>query len=207
MVRLLVAQVRRIETRVVVAPVAAGMLLALAGWGATWVWPSWQAMTLMAWLVQVQVICSGVSVAIVVAGDPMIELHESTPIGYRASLFVRAGIVTVSGLTGAVVFYAALLGASLWPTNSGWGTMFSQVSAVIVLAVVAVTVAAFTGTVSSTTVAVITAWMFLSMLWDPYVPSLLPGRGIPLLIVAFLLVAGWRRLGNTEHNIRKVAPI
>lgn len=199
------AQACRAGRALVAAPLMAGLIVALVSWGAAMAWPTSQAMVLVLWLSQVFVICAGVCLAVAVTGDPLIELHESTPTAFRTVLVLRAGIVTLSGIAGAAVMFTPLHLLGVWPQDEGWLSLASPVGAVIIVAVVAGATAAFSGSVSATTIAVVAAWMFLAMLWDPYVLSLLPQRGLPLLAAAVPALIAWRRLGDPEHNIVKAA--
>lgn len=201
------AQTRRVGAWVIALPLLVGVLLALAGWATSLAWPVAQAMTLTTWLVQIQAIVAGVCVGVAVTGDPLIELQESTPTGFRLVQAIRAGLVALSGLAGAVVLYAGLHHAGVWPRDTGWTTVLFPAGSVVILAAVALGVAAFAGTMSATTIAVVAAWMFLAMLWDPYVSTLLRGRGIPLLAALLVLIAAWWQLGDAEHNIKKVAQL
>lgn len=199
------AQWRRVGPAVVMGPLLAGGLIALAGWAAGSAWPLVQAMTMVSWAAQIFVICVGVCVAVAVTGDPLIELHEATPVGFRVVQIVRACIIAVSGVVGAVVMFAPLHAVRVWPRDEGWISVIVPVGAVLIVAVVAVAASAFAGTVSATTIAVVAAWMFLAMIWDPYVLPLFAQRGLPLIAAAGMLLVAWRRLGDTEANIAKVA--
>ncbi|MCV7636737.1 hypothetical protein M3B10_011090 [Micrococcus luteus] len=198
------AQGRRVGLMVLVGPVLAGAVVALAGWFVADAWPLSQAMTLVNWLAQVFVIATGVCAAVALTGDPLIELHESTPTGFRRVQFLRAGLVALSGLAGAVLMFFPLHALRVWPRDEGWTSVASPAGAVVIMIVVAMVAAAFAGTASTTTIAVVAAWMFLAMLWDPYVLPLHLQRGVPLIISAGLLVAVWHRLAKAERNIAKV---
>lgn len=198
------AQGRRVGLMVLVGPVLAGAVVALAGWFAADAWPLSQAMTLVNWLAQVFVIATGVCAAVALTGDPLIELHESTPTGFRRVQFLRAGLVALSGLAGAVLMFSPLHALRVWPRDEGWTSVASPAGAVVIMIVVAMVAAAFAGTAATTTIAVVAAWMFLAMLWDPYVLPLHLQRGVPLIISAGLLVAVWHRLAKAERNIAKV---
>lgn len=204
---LLGTQWRRVGLPVAVGPVIAGGLVAVAGWLVSSAWPTSQAMTLVTWLAQVFVICAGVCVAVALTGDPLIELHESTTVGFRTVQLLRGLLVTVSGLAGAVVMVVPLHLLGMWPRDIGWASVASPAGAVVFVAVIALFAAAYAGTASATTIAVVAAWMFLAMLWDPYVLPLHLQRGVPLAAAAVLLVLAWQRLGNSERNIAKVATV
>jgi hypothetical protein len=197
-------QSRRIGLVVLAGPILAGGAVALAGWFAADIWPPLQAMTLVNWLAQVCVIAAGVCAAVALTGDPLIELHESTPTGFRRVQLTRATLVTASGLAGAALMFFPLHALRAWPRDDGWISVVSPAGAVVSVIVVALLTAAFARTAAATTIAVVAAWMFLSMLWDPYVLPLLHQRGIPLVASAGLLLAAWHRLGDAERNIAKV---
>jgi hypothetical protein len=184
-------------------PILAGAVVALTGWFAAVTWPTVQTMTLVNWIAQVFVIAAGVCAAVTLTGDPLIELHESTPTGFRQVQLLRAGLVAVSGLAGAALMFFPLHALQVWPRDEGWISIASPAGSVVIMIVVALVAAAFAGTASSTTIAVVAAWMFLAMLWDPYVLPLPAQRGIPLLVSSGLLVAVWHRLANAERNIAK----
>ena len=198
------AQGRRAGLMVLCGPILAGAVVGLAGWFAADAWPPSQAMTLVNWLAQVFVIAVGVCAAVALTGDPLIELHESTPTGFRQVQLLRAGLVALSGLVGAVLMFFPVRALRVWPRDEGWTSVASPAGAVVIVIVVALVAAAFAGTVSTTTIAVVAAWMFLAMLWDPYGLPLPPQRGIPLIFSAGLLVVVWHRLANAERNIAKV---
>lgn len=190
---------------VLTGPILAGGAIALVGWFAVDAWSPSQAMTLVNWAAQLFVIATGVCAAVALTGDPLIELHESTTVGFRRVQLLRAGLVALSGLAGAALMFFPLHLLRVWPGDDGWVSVVSPAGAVVIVIVVALLVAAFAGTASATTIAVVAAWMFLAMLWDPYVLPLPQQRGIPLLVAAGLLVAVWYRLGDAERNIAKVA--
>lgn len=168
-------------------------------------WPASLAIVLVISLSQVFVICAGVCVAVAVTGDPLVELHESTPTPFRTVQAVRAGIVTLSGIAGAALMFTPLHLLGIWPRDEGWISLASPAGAVTLVAVAALATAAFSGTVSATTIAVIATWIFLALLWDPYVHPLWAQRGLPLLGAAALALIAWKRLEDSEHNIAKAA--
>lgn len=196
------AQLRRAGA-VAVIPIVVGAVVAGAGWAAATAWPMVVTMTLVTWLEQVFVICVGVSAASALTGDPLVELHESTSTSFRSVQVLRAAILAVSGVIGAIVMFVPLHLAGVWPRDDGWATVLVPAGAVLFVIAVAWGVAAFAGTVSATTIAVIAAWMFLAMLWDPYVLMLAIQRGVPLLAAGVLVILGLRRLGDSEQNISR----
>lgn len=199
------AQVSRSGRGLLAVPLAGGLIGALVGWLAASAWPSAQAMMLVTWLEQLFVICVGVAAAVVLTGDELVELHEASPTSFRTVQSIRAALTVVSGMIGAIVLFIPLHLLGIWPHDQGWVTVLSPIGAIIVVVVVAVATAAFAQTVSATTIAVVATWMFLALLWDPYVLVLAVQRGVPLLCAGALIVVAWWRLGDTERNIAKVA--
>ncbi|MDO4255342.1 MAG: hypothetical protein Q4C81_09430 [Kocuria sp.] len=200
------SQSQRVGLMVLAGQPFAGSAVALIGWFAADAWPPSQAAVLVNWLAQLFVITTGVCAAVTFTSDPLIELHESTLIGFRKVQFLRASLVALSGTVGVVLMFYPLHALRIWPRDEGWTSVASPVGAVVIIVVVALMTAAFAGTASTTTIAVVAAWMFLALLWDPYVLSLPQQRGLPLIISVGLLVATWQRLGDAERNIAKVAP-
>lgn len=199
------AQMGRVGSFVLACPVLAGGVVAATGWVAARMWPATLVVVLMMGLQQLFVVTVGVCAVVALTGDPLVELHEATPTGFRQAQFTRAALVALSSLAGAVVMFAPLHRQHLWPRDQGWVTLLGPAGAVLVVTVVAVVAAAYTWTASSTTLCVMAAWMALAMLWDPYVTWLPAQRGLPLAAGCVLLVAGWRRLADGERTITQGA--
>lgn len=199
-VSFLAAQLRRVRVALAI-PLVAAVVTALVGRLAAAAWSSMQGMALAFGLRQIFVICSGVAVAIVLTGDPLVELHEATPASFRRVQVVRAVAVTASAVIGAVVMFAPLHVAGVWMQDKGWITVVIPIGSAVTIAAAAFGAAAYTGSASSTTIVVTATWLFLAALWDPYVEPLLLRRGIPVLIATILAVRAWRRLGDAERNI------
>ncbi|WP_143233346.1 hypothetical protein [Actinomyces ruminis] len=201
------AQGRQVGCIVVTGPLISGLAIAVAGWLMTTVWPTVRVMILVNWLSQIFLICVGVCVAVAVTGDSLIELHESTETSFRTVQAIRASLPTIVSLVGAIIMFIPLHMLHIWPHDEGWLCVGSPIGAVMIISSVAFITSAYSKTTTVTTIAVIAAWMFLSMLWDPYVLPLPAQRGIPLAFIMTILPFAWQRLGNTELNIRKVATI
>lgn len=205
MISIVRAQVSRSGMGLLAVPLTGGVIGALAGCLAASAWPNAQAMTLVTWLEQLFVICVGVTAAVILTGDALVELHEAGPTSFRTVQSIRAALTAVSGIIGAAVLFVPLHLLGVWPRDQGWITVLSPIGAAIVVVAVAVATAAFAQTASATTIAVVAMWIFLALLWDPYVLVLAVQRGAPLLGAVALIVVAWRRLGDTERNIAKVA--
>lgn len=207
LMQLIHSQIRRIGIMVLFTPILVAIAVAIAGWFASQAWPATQATVLINWLVQIFVISAGVCTVGALTGDQLIELHESTPIGFHKIQLLRACLITLAGAVGAAIMFFPLYVLRIWPGQESWVLVFSPLGAVIIVLATALVTAAFGGSAATTTIAVVMAWMFLSLLWDPYVLPLLPQRGIPLLFSGVLIIAAWYRLKNAELNIAKVASV
>lgn len=53
----------------------------------------------------------------------------------------------------------------------------------------------------ATVMAVVAVWMFLALLWDPYVLDPVAQRGIPLTVAVIVVGVAWRLLGDEERNV------
>ncbi len=199
------AQLRRV-TPSAVAPVLVGMVIAAAGIAVAETWTTVQATTLLGWLTQVFTITVGVAAAVVLTGDPLVELHESTPISFRTVQFLRAAIVASIAVAGGLVMFVPLHLLGVWPRDIGWLSGLVPTGAALFIVAVALTAAAFSGTTSTVTISVVAGWIFLSLLWDPYILHVTVQRGIPLAAAALMTWAAWGRLRNAEKNIAKAAP-
>lgn len=198
------AQLRRVSPAAV-APLLVGMLVAVAGVAAVGTWTTVQTATLLGWVTQVFAITVGVVAAVALTGDPLVELHESMPVSFRAVQFLRAAIVAAVAVAGGLVMFVPLHLLGVWPRDIGWLSGLVPTGAAVFIVAMALTAAAFSGTASTVTISVVAGWVVLSLLWDPYV--LHPGvqRGIPLAAAAVMSWAAWGQLGNAEKNIAKVA--
>ncbi|WP_414121404.1 hypothetical protein [Corynebacterium nuruki] len=195
------AQLQRTGPLLLVLPVCTGTAVGLAGGFLPESWSDTQVATVTDWLIQFTVLCAGLCVVLAATGDPVVELHESTVTVFRTVQTIRTGAVLVSGVVGAVVAVLLMHSAGREEGTS----MVGPVGAVIVAAAAGVVVAAFSRNTSAATIAAVSAWLGLSMLWDPYVLPLPLQRGIPVTGAALALCAAWIRLGDAERNIAKVA--
>ena len=167
------AQARRIGMGLLAMPVACGIAVAAAGVMVSGVWSRTQTLTVVNWLAQLMVIGAGVCVAVALTGDPLVEVSESTPVGWRRVQATRFAFAAVSGLAGAVlVVGAAGFAAAAWSAST-----------------------------RATVMAVVGVCMFLALLWDPYVLDPVAQRGIPLTVAVIVVGVAWRLLGDEERNV------
>lgn len=195
------AQARRIGMGLLAMPVACGIAVAAAGVMVSGVWSRTQTLTVVNWLAQLMVIGSGVCVAVALTGDPLVEASESTPVGWRRVQATRFAFAAVSGLAGAVLMFAPLHVLGLWPQDMGWISLIAPAGAVLVVGAAGFTAAAWSASTRATVMAVVAVWMFLALLWDPYVLDPVAQRGIPLTVAVIVVGVAWRLLGDEERNV------
>lgn len=200
---LLRAQLHRIGMVAGVIPLVVG--LALAAIGAMWLngagkMPATVAMTAFAPLYPV---VAGMCAVSVFTGDPLIELQSSTPVGFRAVQAARLGAVLAGSALGAFAMFAPLHMLGVYPQDGGWISSLSPVGGAVVLVLLAYAVATASGTARVTTFAVVAAWLFFALVWDPNMVTLGTQRGIPLLVVALASAVAWFLLGNAERTMKK----
>lgn len=197
------AESRRVGLVAGLMPLLSGIVIAVIGWLVSGAWPTTQVAVAMNWLSQLFVLTVGVSAATALAGDRLIEIHESTPTPFRITLTRRALIVTVSAVLGAVIAFTTLHTLGIWPHDEGWVSIISPVGAAIFIVAIAMLAAAYSGSPATTSIAVVVGWMFLALIWDPYVLVLAVQRGVLLLVAAVMVAIAWRRLRNSEALISK----
>ena len=174
------AQARRIGMGLLAMPVVCGIAVAAAGVMVSGVWSRTQ--TLM-------------------TGDPLVEASESTPIGWRRVQTTRFALTAVSTLVGAVLMFAPLHVLGLWPQDMGWISLIAPAGAVLVVGLAGFEAATWSASAQATVMAVVAVWMFLALLWDPYVLDPVTQRGIPIAVSMIAVVFAWRLLGDEERNV------
>jgi flagellin-like protein len=206
-VTLLLAQLRRVGVTLAALPLGAGLLIGSLGWVAAESWTLTRTSIMLTWLTQLFTLSVGVTAAVALTGDPLVEVHEATPVSFRVVQAARAGIVAAASAVGGVIMFTPLHLLGVWPRDVGWVTVVSPVGAAILLIAVTLAAAAFSGTPSTVTISAVAGWVFLALLWDPYVSPLAVQRGIPLAVSAVLVAAAWARLGDAERNIARVGVV
>lgn len=195
------AQARRIGMGLLTMPVACGIAVAAAGIMVSGVWSRTQTLTVVNWLAQLMVIGAGVCVAVALTGDPLVEASESTPVGWRRVQATRFALAAVSGLAGAVLMFAPLHVLGLWPQDTGWISLIAPTGAVLVVGAAGFAAAEWSASTRATVMAVVAVWMFLALLWDPYVLDPVAQRGIPLTVAVIAVGIAWHLLGDEERNV------
>jgi hypothetical protein len=205
-VPLIMAESRRVGLVAATMPILVGIVIAGIGWSLVGVWQPARIAVAMNWLSQLFVITVGICAATALTGDRLVEVHESTPTPFRSTQFRRVGVVTVSAVLGAVAAFAASHSLGIWPNDEGWVSVVSPVGAAVFIIAIALLFAAYSGNAATTSIGVVVGWMFLSLLWDPYVLVLAAQRGLLLLASVAMVATAWQRLGDSEALIGKEVP-
>lgn len=196
-------QARRMGLPLLSALPLVGVVLAVLGsWGCAVLPPT--AVSLLAMVIpQLYVICVGACAAAALTGDALVELHEATPTGWRATQLVRLGLVLAAALVGCGLLLASPELSALWSGESEWSlTLVEPVGPVVVICLVAFVMAATSGSPQATVLAALAAWLVLALLWDPSVEGgLAVKRGIPVGVAALAALGAAWRLGNAERNV------
>lgn len=201
------AQVRRIGLVSVVLPFLAASVVAGVGLGAAGAWTVTQTAIVVTWLAQVFTIAVGITAGVALTGDPIIELHEASPSSFRSTQMIRTLIVLGISIVAAVVMFLPLHMRGVWPRDIGLVTVVAPTSAAVFMVALALVASAFSKSASTTAIAVIAGWMFISLVWEPYVDPLVVRGGVLLVLAAAFTSVAAVRLGNSEANIAKVVAV
>lgn len=152
---------------------------------------------------QLYVIACGIFAATLLTGDALGELHEATPAGFRAAQLARLALVVTATALGGALLLVPLSWDGAWPSGAELTTLLAgQIGAVLFVCLIAFCVAATSGSTQAAVLAALSAWFFLTVLWDANAGTgLALRRGIPL--AGALLATAWasRRLGNAERTV------
>ena len=193
--------------RLVLLPfiLTAGVLL--AGLLLEGIWSLSRIRPVMMVLTQVPVIAAGLSTAFVLNGDPIVELAESTPTGWRKVQVTRLLIITGAFLAAAGLLFIGLHMMRLWPRDMGWVSIITPVGSIFIVNCLVFLIAVLTMSMPTSSLASIAIWLFLCFIWDPYITDPVRQRLIPLFIAAASAIFGWNMYGDTERNVVKVAAL
>lgn len=187
-----------------VLPVAAGAAIAAAGAALALAFGAFWAANAMIMLMPLHMLVVGLAALSVLAGDPLVELQGSTPVGVRAVLTMRAALLALGGMAGALVMFAPLhlLGAVYG--DVGWASAVSPVGGAAVLVLAAYAAVAAAGSPRGATFFLVLLWVALAFFWDTNLlaaPAL--QRGVPLAAGAVAAFAAWLSLGDPERACAK----
>ena len=158
-------------------------------------------------LTQVPVIAAGLSTAFVLNGDPIVELTESTPTGWRKVQVTRLLIITGAFLTAVGLLFTGLHMMRLWPRDLGWVSIITPVGSIFIVNCLVFLIAVLTTSMPTSSLASIAIWLFLCFIWDPYITDPVRQRLLPMFIAAAGAIFGWDMCNDTERNVVKVAAL
>lgn len=196
-------QIRRFGAVAVLVPVAAGAIL--AGIGAAWLYGAGRTPALLAMMAFTELypVAVGMCAVSVLAGDSLVEVQGSTPVGFRSVQTVRLVVVLIGGFLGAIAMFAPLHLLGIYPRDTGWASFLFPAGGAAVMAFLAYSAVSLSGAAATASLAVAAAWLFLALIWDPNMVSLASQRGIPLLAACAACSFAWRSLGNVERALPK----
>lgn len=170
-------------------------------------WSSSRIRVVMMILTQLPIIASGICAAYVLNGDPLVELSESTPTGWRKVQVTRLLIVTGAFLVAAGLLFIGLHMLRLWPRDLGWVSMITPVGGIFIVDCLVFLVAVLTMSMPTSSLASIAIWLFLCFIWDPYITDPVRQRLVPMIIAAACAIFGWKMCSDTERNVVKVSDL
>lgn len=200
-------QVRRIGVVTIALPLIAAAIVAGVGVTVAGTWTVTQTAIAVTWLSQLFTIAVGITATVTLTGDPIIELHEATPTSFRSTQMMRTVIVVGPAVVAAAVMFVPLHMLGVWPRDVGLVTVSAPISAAVFIVAVALVASAFSKSASTTSIAVIAGWIFVSLVWEPYVDPLVVRCGFLLLLAAAFTGVAAVRLGDSEKNIAKVVAV
>ena len=183
----------------------AGILL--AGFVLERIWSPGRIRPGMMVLTQVPVIAAGLSTAFVLNGDPIVELTESTPTGWRKVQVTRLLIITGAFLAAAALLFIGLHVMRLWPRDLGWVSIITPVGSIFIVNCLVFLIAVLTMSMPTSSLASIAIWLFLCFIWDPYITDPVRQRLLPMFFAAAGAIFGWDMCNDTERNVVKVAAL
>ena len=193
--------------RLVLLPfiLTAGILL--AGFVLEGIWSLSRIRPVMMVLTQVPVIAAGLSTAFVLNGDPIVELTESTPTGWRKVQVTRLLIITGAFLAAAGLLFIGLHVMRLWPRDMGWVSIITPVGSIFIVNCLVFLIAVLTMSMPTSSLASMAIWLFLCFIWDPYITDPVRQRLLPMFFAAAGATFGWKICSDAEHNVVKVAAL
>ena len=171
------------------------------------IWSLSRIRPVMMVLTQVPVITAGLSTAFVLNGDPIVELVESTPTGWRKVQVTRLLIITGAFLAAAGLLFIGLHMMRLWPRDMGWVSIISPVGSIFIVNCLVFLIAVFTMSKPTSSLASMAIWLFLCFIWDPYITDPIRQRLLPMFIATAGAIFGWNMCSDAERNVAKVAAL
>ena len=171
------------------------------------IWSLSRIRPVMMVLTQMPVIAAGLSTAFVLNGDPIVELTESTPTGWRKVQVTRLLIITGAFLAAAALLFIGLHVMRLWPRDLGWVSIITPVGSIFIVNCLVFLIAVLTMSMPTSSLASIAIWLFFCFIWDPYITNPVRQRLVPMIIAAAGAIFGWNMCSDVERNLVKVAAL
>lgn len=193
------AQARRVRVVGVVVPMAVGACIAVVGaWWAHAAGATAAALAMLAFT-QAYPLTVGVCAVAAFTGDPLVELQTATPAEFRAVQTLRGAVVLAAAAAGALAMFAPLEAMGIVYRDVGWMGLVTPVGGAALMVLAAYVAAALAGSSRNASLAVVAAWLFFALVWDPNVAPLALQRGLPLLVLLPAAACVWRALGAPEN--------
>lgn len=193
--------------RLAVLPFVLTMGVLLTGIVLEGTWSLSRIRVVMMALTQVPIITSGICTAFVLNGDPLVELSESTPSGWRKVQMTRLLIVTGAFLTATGLLFIGLHMMRLWPRDLGWVSIITPFGSICIVNCLVFLIAVLTMSMPTSSLASIGVWLFLCFIWDPYITDPVRQRFVPLIIAAACAIFGWKMCSDAERNVIKATDL
>lgn len=196
----LLVQSRRLGALTLGLPVAVGLAVAGLGWVTSVLYGQSRAVLLTLVSAQLFVLAAGLCATLAFTGDPLVELHEATENGFRYVQELRAVLVSLWSVAGSLAMVVLLRTLGIWSSAGAW-SVITPAAAALALVGVALFAAAWQDSPAAVATTVIASWLFLSMLWDPYVRQPVVGRGVPVVVAAVMVWASRKRMSDPEKSM------
>lgn len=193
--------------RLAVLPFVLTMGILLTGIVLEGTWSLSRIRVVMMALTQVPIITSGICTAFVLNGDPIVELSESTPSGWRKVQMTRLLIVTGAFLTATGLLFIGLHMMRLWPRDLGWVSIITPFGGICIVNCLVFLIAVLTMSMPTSSLASIGVWLFLCFIWDPYITDPVRQRFVPLIVAAACAIFGWKMCSDAERNVIKATDL
>lgn len=198
------AQLRCVGRAGCAVPVAAGALAAVVGAVLKVSLGAYAATVVMIAIMPCYLLFVAVGAAALLAGDPLVELHGSTPAGVRAVQTTRAVLLALGGMAGALAMFAPLHLLGVVYGDVGWASAITPVGGAAVLVLAAYAAAAGMGSPRAVTFSVVLLWAVLAFFWDTNLMGVLAlQRGVPLAAALVAAAGAWFALGSSERACAK----
>lgn len=204
LVGLAAAQLHRIGRVGFALPLIAGALIAVVGVVLSAAVDAQWTTAVVIMLMPLHSLVIGLASVGVLAGDPLVELHGSTPVGERAVQTMRGALLALAGMAGAFVMFAPLHLLGVVYGDVGWPSAATPVGGAVVFVLSAYAAAAAAGSPRGATFCIVLIWVVLSFFWDTNLMTALAlQRGVPLVAAAVAAVGAWLSLGKPERVCAK----